>query len=130
MFVTKDKNILVFEDQDEIVTLYYEIFAETGWEVIDGYSYLLVSEGGVSELINGVGNFQMAIVDLVMPLANGLDIILELRKQNFNGPILVASGYADKYTEETQVYPNLHFLPKPFTAPQLLEKIDEILAPL
>jgi two-component system cell cycle sensor histidine kinase/response regulator CckA len=67
--------------------------------------------------------------DIALIGQNGIDLALDLRKQNPALPCLLCSGYVD----ETMSWDSLqkegfHFLPKPYPVAKLLTAVAEALA--
>lgn len=87
------------------------------------------------ELLNNEDPFDLVITDLLMPRMNGMDLIHYLKKLHPNLPVLALSAAA-LYLREPQVTlkeirsaANVSTLPKPFTGPELMAAVDEILPP-
>jgi two-component system cell cycle sensor histidine kinase/response regulator CckA len=71
----------------------------------------------------------IVISDVVMPEMDGPTMLNELRKTRPDLKVIFVSGYPDDRFK-TGLDPNAQFafLPKPFTLPQLAEKVKEELA--
>jgi CheY-like chemotaxis protein len=60
------------------------------------------------------------LLDLTMPVMNGLDVMREVRATNPTLPIVLCSGYdRNEVLDQLAPDPCCVFLPKPFTAEQL-----------
>lgn len=85
-------------------------------------------------------NYDIYVLDLNMPLKNGLDVLKYLRNKERDLPlsskskILVLSGYIDKLDDNTKktelLMEEKYLLSKPFQMVEFLEKIEKILLTL
>ena len=75
------------------------------------------------------GQFDLAILDLIMPRLGGADAIARIRRINADVPILLISGYSSRQTiESLGDQPNVQFLPKPFSVEQLAQAVAQRLS--
>ncbi len=51
---------------------------------------------GMSYEIINHQNYQLALIDINMPLINGFELIQSIRKQNMTFPVIAISAYSDK----------------------------------
>ena len=77
------------------------------------------------------GKVWLAILDLVMPGGSGLDFANQLDIERPGTKVLYISGFADSVASESigLGQPNA-VLMKPFTARQLLARVQELLGPI
>ncbi len=74
------------------------------------------------------GPIALVVTDMVMPRMRGAELIRRLRDARPDLLALVVSGYARTAGNESwQREPNTSFLPKPFTATELAQKVREVL---
>ena len=64
---------------------------------------------------------RLALIDLVLPGAHGVEVARDLRAAGMNGPVVYMSGYplSELPTDETPEVLSAYFLAKPFTPDQL-----------
>ena len=98
-----------------------------------GHRILMVDDGEAALDALSVDTFDLAIVDLHMPLLSGIDLLRQLRVMEAGGrertPVIVLS--ADATPESVQACTNAGaraYIPKPFAVSKLLDAIAEIAA--
>jgi len=98
---------------------------------------VLKSTGGVcvGEAVDGQETIEMVkfqkpdllILDLVMPIRSGLDVLKEIRSFNPHMKILICSTVdMDQYINKAYELGCTHYLTKPFKRDVLLNLIDEL----
>lgn len=96
-----------------------------------GYKVLRASTGqeAVDKVVaNGI---DALILDFRLPILNGLEVYLELKKRDRLVPIVLVSGYVDAEAdgiEKLRGACGMGVLPKPFEPSVLLEFIDDLVA--
>lgn len=113
--------ILVIED-DKILsdTIKECIFKNYNVEqAYDGYEGYMLAKGGIFDLI---------ILDIMLPEMSGFDVILKLRKEKINTPILILTA-KDSLQDRVKglTYGADDYLIKPFEREELLARIEAIL---
>jgi two-component system, response regulator YesN len=82
----------------------------------------------VGEALNGADGLNLIrmtqpdiiITDIYMPLMNGLDMIEQLRKEGFNGKIIILSGYSDfEHARQALRHNVSDYVSKPISMPTL-----------
>ncbi len=118
------ETILVVEDQTEVL----EVAAET--LRLQGYTVLAASSPAEALQIAQNRNepIHLLVTDVVMPVMSGRELADYLIRLYPQMRVLYVSGY----TENTIVHhgvldSGVHFLPKPYTPAQLLQKVREVL---
>lgn len=117
------KLILVAEDQPDNFTLvqayisrYYDIIhAENGAEAIE-------------QIKNNSAKIDAILMDIKMPLIDGIEATHEIRKLDYKKPIIALTAYA--YPEEKIIALNAgcdYYLTKPISQDTLLETLEMIL---
>lgn len=93
----------------------------------------------VGEALNGVDGLNMirekqpdiVITDIYMPLMNGLDMIERLRKEAFNGKIIILSGYSDfEYARQAIKHNVSDYVSKPISVPTLRMILNKVIQEL
>jgi two-component system cell cycle sensor histidine kinase/response regulator CckA len=70
----------------------------------------------------------MLLLDIIMPEMMGTEFYKKIADVNKDIPVLFVSGYAKDSTQiEILLKPHVGFLQKPFTAPELIEKVNTLL---
>jgi CheY-like chemotaxis protein len=118
-------SVLLVEDRDDVRQLTTSIFEDAGYVVTgccDGLDAV--------NLIGSTGaNYDLLVTDIVMPRMNGRELAEWLRQRHPRIKVLYVSGYApDTVGHEGLLDPSVHFLPKPYSAAQLVSKAREILS--
>jgi CheY-like chemotaxis protein len=95
-----------------------------------GYSVVMAEGGaaGVMALESATEKFDLVLLDVIMPVMNGVETFRKLRALQSDLPVLVCSGYAAE--GERQQLMNLGaegFLPKPFDTAELATAVREVL---
>ena len=80
------KSILIVEDEIDIAEL-LKLYLES-----EGFSISIASNGVEAEKLMDNINFDMALVDIMMPKMNGYDFIKRVREYNLKLPIIVLSA--------------------------------------
>lgn len=81
------------------------------------------------EMLEGA-DFDLFVVDINMPRMNGIEFVTEMRKQDrfADTPVIILSTREKmEYYSEVQSLGTLHWMVKPFTPVELLDKVSEIL---
>jgi CheY-like chemotaxis protein len=117
------RTILVAEDEPELRSLISNALSPLG------YSVLLAKNGEQAYRLcrQYQGSIHLLITDMLMPVMNGLDLAVKVHALRPETRILYLSESAvlkGAFTEE----PGVAFLPKPFTVPELVGKVREVLS--
>lgn len=114
--------ILVIEDEMKLARSLERQLTRAGYEVTLAFNGLEGQEKARSE------EFHLIILDLNLPRKPGLELLQELRSENYATPVLILSA-RDKVEDRVQ---GLQlgaddYLPKPFDSGELLARIEAIL---
>jgi DNA-binding NtrC family response regulator len=116
------KNILIVDD-DRVVLSSCERILES-----EGYGTSLTSS--VKEALETLEgkNFDLLLVDVIMPEYDGMYLIGNVRKNRPDLPILVMSGYPTPETISSGLRMGAtHFIAKPFTPDELIQAVHKAL---
>jgi DNA-binding response OmpR family regulator len=69
----------------------------------------------------------LVLTDVVMPGLNGRQLVEAIRRLGREPRTLFMSGYSKDVAEETGITDWAHFIQKPFTPMQLVDKVREVL---
>ena len=114
--------ILLVEDETKIASFIKRGLEESG-HVVD-----LASDGKTALKLCGFQNYDMAILDIMLPDFDGLKVLKGIREDDFKGPILMLTALSDK----NQVIKALDsgaddYLTKPFDFNELKARIRALM---
>ena len=118
-------NILVIEDDDIMLKAIRNILGK------DGYNVITAKDGkeAFEKLENG--EYDVVVTDLMMPYANGLEVVSRLRsdetKRNVGIIVISSVGNEETITEAFRLGAD-DYLKKPIMAGELLIRIRKLLA--
>ena len=118
--------VLVVDDEDEVRTVVAEMLREFGFEPVlaaDGQEALALCRNRGA----GEPRFRLAVLDITMPVMDGVETLRELHKLDPKLPALFISGYSEqeasiRFGEESLS----EFLQKPFLPNDLREKVRSV----
>ncbi len=115
--------ILLVEDEDMVRAVAERALTRQGYEVTTA------SDGDEGlEIVQGGGQFDLVVSDVVMPSMDGPAMAREIRKLQPELPVLFMSGYAESQLRDEIDIEAMHFIPKPFSVSQIADKVGKVLA--
>ena len=121
------KRILVIDDEELMLTFLKDLLEAEGYEVLtatNGAEGLALFESDPVDLV---------ITDIIMPVKDGLDTILELKKKSPDFPVIAISAGGnipkERYLAVASYMKNTKTLAKPFTRDELISAVQEHLQP-
>ncbi|MEQ1671542.1 MAG: response regulator, partial [Hyphomicrobium sp.] len=124
MDLTGTGRVLLVEDEVEVRSFAVRALKRQGYQVLeaaDGVEALAVMEANQ-------GTVDIVVSDVVMPEMDGPTLFKELRARNPHIKVIFVSGYPNEAFRESLGSDDFAFLPKPFSLPQLAQKVKEELA--
>ncbi|MEL7086791.1 MAG: response regulator [Cyanobacteria bacterium J06597_1] len=116
--------ILIVEDEERLAALLVRGLQK------DGYTTQVAASGDTALELILSGAFELCLLDLMMPVMSGLDVLQSVREQGITTPILVLSALADRETQETCLaFGANDFIGKPFSISLLRDRVRRLLAP-
>jgi two-component system, cell cycle sensor histidine kinase and response regulator CckA len=117
------RTVLVVEDEEALARVVHRILTGAGYRVLAATTgaegYRLFTDKGCDALLT----------DVIMPEMSGPRLAELVHERRPELPVLYMSGYSNGLLGETRVLDSgIPFLEKPFTAAELLHKLDEALA--
>jgi len=113
--------VLVVDDEPIVLKSCRLVLEAEGWEMISASSVaeaLSILESVIPELL---------LVDVKMPVHDGMYLMRKVREKGPRIPIIVMSGYATSETiKEAEGLGAAIFLPKPFTPDELAETLRSV----
>jgi two-component system, cell cycle sensor histidine kinase and response regulator CckA len=122
--LTGTGRVLLVEDEIDVRQFAVRALKRQGYQVLeagDGVEALEVMEANQ-------GTVDIVISDVVMPEMDGPTLFKELRRRNPSIKVIFVSGYPNEAFRESLGTDDFAFLPKPFSLPQLAQKVKEELA--
>ena len=117
----KSKSILIAEDDDNIRNLL------TSYLSVSGFKIISVATGSAALKALQRSKFDMAILDIMMPDANGLDICKSIREHN-NMPVLLLTALGEEHDRIRGFDVGADdYLVKPFSPRELVARVKAIL---
>jgi CheY-like chemotaxis protein len=125
--ITIMAHILLIEDDEPFRQMLAQMLAQAGHEVETAANGAL----GLEQFRRGVSD--LVITDILMPEKDGIDTILEMRRERDNARIIAISGGRRSITpqfnlDSAALIGVKQVLAKPFTREQLLQAIQDALA--
>ena len=118
----RSATILVVEDSSAIRNMVCGMLSQTG------YTCLEASDGAEAlQLLEGTRDVELVLTDVVMPNMDGTELARRLATVRPDLRILFMSGYTDDALVQSIGRRSPLFLPKPFTASALVEKVNQAL---
>jgi signal transduction histidine kinase len=118
-----EETVLIVEDHDLVRRTAQRILEQAGYHV------LAAASGGaaLSSLASSGRRVDLVISDLVMPGMNGLELRRAVLERHPQVRFLLTSAYGGAALTSTPLPESLEFLPKPFSAHELLSKVRAVL---
>ena len=119
------RSILVVEDQKLNQAILKEIL-EKEYKV----TYTGNGQEAIEILRENIEQFSMVLLDIVMPVMDGYEVLQVMQKENLLGriPVLVASQRFGDDSELKALYLGANdFVPKPYNPPVLLQRIKNLI---
>ena len=114
--------ILLVEDEDTVRAVAERALSRQGYEVTTAAD----GEEGLQFVALG-RRYDLVVSDVVMPVMDGPAMTREIRKLVPTIPVLFMSGYAEEQLRKEIDFPNMHFMPKPFTVQQITDTVAQVL---
>jgi DNA-binding response OmpR family regulator len=86
--------------------------------------YAVWAAANAEEALAAPCGVSLAIVDLILPVVNGAELVRRLRERGMTAPVVCMSGYL--LSDLPEVF-SAYFLAKPFTPDQLLAIVETAL---
>jgi DNA-binding response OmpR family regulator len=124
------KTILIIDDESSVRKAIHNILCSRDYHVLEAEGY----EEAVSIIGGGPGEIDMLLTDVSLPgkkgLKNGFMIAEALRHIDPNLKLLFMSGRVGAEWNRYHGVPatDVHFLTKPFTADELLDRVKHVLS--
>ncbi len=117
--------VLVVDDERLIRWALHEALASKGYRVLEA------EDGETARQRLGEEEAQIGVVllDLRLPDVEGLDLLRQLRREGYRGPVIVMTAFAEPRTAAAATAAGAYtMLRKPFTLSDALQAVDTALA--
>ena len=120
----RTETVLIVDDDEFIIEIAGAMLTRHGYRVLSATSgpralRLLESQPHIA--------IDMALLDIVMPVMDGVELAIRLGEMLPRLPIIFMSSYAENPELRPENVRNVQFLAKPFTSVKLANKIREVL---
>lgn len=116
--VSEKKRILIADDSETITSLLTAALHSSGYEVTATADGIEAYESGKT------GEFDLVILDQLMPGLLGLEVIDRWHEEGMETPVIVLSGVDDDRTAvESLDRGAVDFVRKPFRMPELMARV-------
>lgn len=106
--------ILVIDDEERIRDACKMVLEE------EGYQVALADNGSLGLKMIGEAHYDVILLDLMMPVLSGLDLLPSLKELHPDTAVIVITGYATvEHSIEAMKKGAFDFIPKPFSPDQL-----------
>ena len=113
--------LLIIEDDEDILSLLQRAFSE------DGYVVDSAMDGEDGEYLAVMNSYDVIILDWMLPLKNGIEVISSLREKNITTPTIMLSA---KGETEDKIVGLKHgaddYLSKPFSFAELEARVEAL----
>ncbi len=120
-------SILLVDDNDQLRELLAEVLVANGHDVIQA------SDGRIAITLLRERRFSLVVTDVVMPEADGAEVMAAVCSQTPRPRLIVMSGGgqidAARYLQMAKMLGADVVLPKPFRSAVLIEAVGRLLAP-
>lgn len=121
------ERILIIDDDESTLSILTQILQDEGYEVVTAHD----GEEGLAQFHSKP--MDLVITDMVMPVKDGLDTILELKKIVPDLPVIAISAGGkiskERYLEVAGYLGNTTTLAKPFSRQEIVGAVKDHLTP-
>lgn len=119
------ETILLVEDDENARNYIKIVLQEANYRVIEAKN----GQEGIDKFFQNKDNIQLIILDVIMPVKNGRETLLEIEKINPQIKHIFISGYtSDIIFERGLIDKEIEYLSKPISPITLLQKVKSVLS--
>ena len=117
--------VLMIDDNVALTEMVKEYFKDNKKiEIVDSYDN---GKDGVEAIINKTGEYDIVLLDLIMPKKDGLAVLEELRNKNISRNIIVETSYnSPDVIRNVSEYGVNYYILKPFDLEDLENRILDV----
>ncbi len=117
--------VLIVDDEEMVRNIAAAILAESGYRVLTAVD----GAQGLEVFAREAGQIDLVLLDLTMPVMDGVETLHELRKSGSDVPVVLSSGYTEQEVKDRINGDRFEaFVQKPYTRESMLETIRQVLA--
>ena len=117
------KRILVAEDEKSIREFIVINLARNGFEVVEAEN----GERALQLYDENNGNFDIALLDIMMPIVDGLEVCKQLRRKSSTLGIIILTARTQEMDKVTGLLVGADdYVTKPFSTSELMARIDAV----
>ena len=110
--------ILIVEDEEDLAMILSELLEMEGYYVDISYD----GESGLDNVMSGI--YDLVILDVMLPILDGIQVLSEIRKNNINTPVLMLTAKSEVQDKVSGLDAGADdYLTKPFDPDELLARI-------
>ena len=116
--------LLVIDDNENLVDMIEEYFCDHEFikVVLKAYS----GEEGINLIENKINDYDVIILDLIMPNKDGIYVLEQMKRKNIYKPVIISTSYnSDEMIRRVSEYGVHYFLLKPYELSDLEGRIME-----
>lgn len=118
----KEVRVLVVDDNESLVGMLKEYFDEHKKISIVKEAYN--GEDAIGVIESNLENFDVLLLDLIMPKKDGIYVLEQLKKKKIDTPVVIGTSFnADETIARVSKYNPKHFILKPFDMVDLENKL-------
>lgn len=116
--------LLVIDDNEALVDMIEEYFSSH--ELINVVLKAYTGDEGINLIEKNLNDYDVIILDLIMPKKDGIYVLEEMKKRNIYKPVIISTSYnSDEMIRRVSEYGVHYFLLKPYELSDLENRILE-----
>ena len=116
--------LLVIDDNEALVDMIEEYFSSH--ELINIALKAYTGDEGINLIEKNLNDYDVIILDLIMPKKDGIYVLEEMKKRNIYKPVIISTSYnSDEMIRRVSEYGVHYFLLKPYELSDLENRILE-----
>lgn len=120
----KKTRLLVIDDNEALVDMIEEYFSSH--ELINIAFKAYTGDEGINLIEKNLNDYDVIILDLIMPKKDGIYVLEEMKKRNIYKPVIISTSYnSDEMIRRVSEYGVHYFLLKPYELSDLENRILE-----
>lgn len=117
--------LLVVDDNVELVTMIKEYFSSHASIEVSMVAY--DGEKGIELIKSNINNFDIVLLDLIMPRKDGVSVLEDMNKLNIDKKVIVLTSYnTQEMIRKVASYGVNYFILKPFELAELEKRVLEL----
>lgn len=119
-----EKHHILIADDEELLCVTIAGFLRD-----DGYRVTVVHDGAEVAPVIQQEKIDLVLLDLMMPKMNGIDTLVQIKKESAQTRVIMLSGYGtEEYVRKSEELGSDGFINKPFGVETLMRHIKNVLS--